>query len=585
MKYAAVDFESYYDAQVTLSLLGVWHYLRHEKCEIYMVSVFTEEGSFVGHPSEFDFESIRDCEWVSHNASFDIEVYKRLQELGQAPSWHPEKWHCSANMAAYFGASDRNLADAVLVHLRLDISKDVRKKMKGKTYESMVETGFIEEVKEYALRDAEACYKLWMAKKEQWPQFEQDLSALTMLQVQRGIPCDAEYLEEGIKKLSQACFTAVHRLPWAEGNEEHALSTILFAAECRKVGIDPPKSKAKNSSDAAEWEEENPGISWIEDRRVYLRANLLRTKLQTMKSRIRDDGRIHFGIKYFGAHTGRWSGDNKLNVQGLTKEVLHGFSQRRVLHVTDPNKKFIIFDLSQIEPRCSAWVVGDWDFLSLCQTQSVYEAHARQTMGWTGGNLKLENPKLYAAAKVRILGGDYGQSAVSYQQFAKSYGVIMTLDAAKRDVADYRAKEWRKVQKWNEFDAKLKEAAQNQEPYEIVLPSGRTLTYRNARFALTASGKTNVKCQVGGGRWTFTWGSKIYENVIQSIARDVFCESLLRLEKAGWESIFTVHDEGILEVPKSVTVEEVQELIKINPPWMPDVPLDSEAVESDFYLK
>ena len=77
----------------------------------------------------------------------------------------------------------------------------------------------------------------------------------------------------------------------------------------------------------------------------------------------------------------------------------------------------------------------------------------------------------------------------------------------------------------------------------------------------------------------------IVHNCIQAIARDVFCECLLRLEAAGFTSIFTVHDEVILEVDKSITPEEVQDIIKINPEWMPDVPLDSEAEESAYYKK
>ena len=407
IKYAAIDFETtYHKSQVDIGSLGVWHYLRHPRCTIYMVSVYTEGGTFVGHPADFDFESIHNCEWVSHNAAFDQEVYIRLQELGLAPDWMPRKWHCSANMTAFFGASERNLADAARVHLGLDLSKDVRDAMNKKTWDDIrKDEPFHEEVKQYALRDAEVCYQLWMAKKDEWPAREQELSALTMLQVRRGLPCDQDYLDESIKALSVAAFEAVHRLPWAEGDEEKALSDLLFAAECRKLGIVPHRSKAKGSIEALDWEEQHPHINWIADRRTYLRANLLRTKLLTMKDRIRDDGRIHFGTKYFGAHTGRWSGDTKLNVQGLTKETLHGANQRRVVCVQDPSKKLIIADLSQIEPRVLAWVVGDWDFLNLCRTVSVYEAHARQTLGWTGGVLKKENPSLYQLAKARCLHG------------------------------------------------------------------------------------------------------------------------------------------------------------------------------------
>lgn len=541
----------------------------------------------MGHPKDFDFETLCGYEFLSHNAAFDQEVYIRLQELGQAPAWMPPKWHCTANMTAFFGASDRNLADAARVHLGLDLSKDVRDAMNKKTWDEIrADEKFLNEVKEYALRDAEICYQLWMAKKDQWPAREQELSALTMHQVRRGLPCDQEYLDQSIKALSVAAFEAVHRLPWAEGDEDKALSDILFAAECRKLGIEPPKSKAKGSVEALDWEEAHPEINWIADRRTYLRANLLRTKLLVMKDRIRDDGRIHFGTKYFGAHTGRWSGDTKLNVQGLTKETLHGANQRRVICVQDPSKKLIIADLSQIEPRVLAWVVGNWAFLEECRKYSIYEVHARETLGWTGGKLKSENPALYALAKARILGLGYGAGATTFKEYAKTaHGVILTPAEAKKAVNDFRSKEWRVVDLWDQLDRELKISAKREEDYVVALPSGRDLVYRGCHFAKTSTGKTNVKARMGGGRWGFTWGSKIAENVIQAIARDVFCECLLRLEAAGLTSIFTVHDEVILEVDKSITPEEVQDIIKINPEWMPDVPLDSEAEESDYYKK
>lgn len=587
VKYAAIDFETtYHKGQVDIGKLGVWHYLRHPRCEIYMVSVFTEDGAYVGQPSTFDFETIRSCEFVSHNAAFDSEVYSRLQEIGIAPAWKPSKWHCSANMTAFFGASERNLADAARVHLGLDLSKDVREAMNKKSWkEIQADPKFLDEVKEYALRDAEVCYNLWMKLSPQWPQWEQDLSALTMEQVRRGLPCDQEYLEDSIKTLSVAAFEAVQRLPWAEGDEEKALSDILFAAECRKICIDPPISKAKTSLEAADWEEAHPELTWIADRRIYLRANLLRTKLMTMRDRIRDDGRIHFGVKYYGAHTGRWSGDTKLNVQGLTKETLHGANQRRVIKVQDPGKKLIIADLSQIEPRVLAWMVDDWNFLDICRTQSVYEAHARLTLGWDGGVLKKENPAMYALAKARVLGLGYGSGAVTFREFAKLYGVTLTEEEALSTVQDFRTKEQKIVNFWGLLDYMLRQSVIQSEDYTVGLPSGRDLVYRKPHYALTSTGKSNIKAQMGGGRWGFTWGSKIAENVIQAIARDVFCECLLRLEAAGLQSIFTVHDEVILEVDKSVTPQEVQDIIKINPAWMPNVPLDSEAEESDYYKK
>ena len=183
------------------------------------------------------------------------------------------------------------------------------------------------------------------------------------------------------------------------------------------------------------------------------------------------------------------------------------------------------------------------------------------------------------------LGLGYGSGPTTFREFAKIYGVDLTAQEAKKTVNDFRSKEWRIVEFWDSLDKELKLSAKREEDYGIALPSGRDLVYRGCHFAKTSTGKTNVKARMGGGRWGFTWGSKIAENVIQAIARDVFCECLLRLEAAGLTSIFTVHDEVILEVDRSITTEEVQDIIKINPDWMPDVPLDSEAEESDYYKK
>jgi hypothetical protein len=584
--HVAVDFESYYDKEVSITTLGVWGYLRHPMCEVYMVSVWAEDGHFVGHPKDFNWHDILDRPWVSHNAAFDRECYARLIELGHAPNVHPPEWFCSANLSAFLGDSERNLAASAKAYLDIDITKDTRKAMMGITHDAMHSTGFYKEVAEYALRDAEICWKLWHKMSDKWPAQERMLSELTILHTQRGLPCDVQYLDEGIQTLDRVAWEAAHKLPWAEdGDEDKVLSSIYFAIECRKQGIEPPPSMAQDSIECAEWEAAHPDINWIQARRDYLKANLLRTKLKTMRSRVRDDGRLSYGIKYCGTHTGRWSGDAKFNVQGFQKAQISGVDMRRVIHVQDPNKKLVIADLSQIEPRVLAWVSGNWEFLDGCRTASVYEVHARQTLGWTGGSLKKEDPKLYALAKARVLGLGYGCSYARFKDYAKTlHGIDLTLVEAKRTVTDFRAKETAIVDLWNKFDEDLKEAATNKEDYVVELPSWRSMKYRKCQY-VRREGKQQISAILNGGRSSVLWGSRLAENIIQAIARDVFCEVLLRLEAANFTSILTVHDEVVLEVPKLVSVDEVQALVTQNPSWMPNVPLDSEAVESDFYLK
>ena len=154
MNIAAVDFETYYDKTVSITTLGVWHYLRHELSDIYMVSIKTSDGrEFVGHPHDAPWSDISGpgWTWLSHNAAFDEEVMIRLRELF-GWDYAPERWECTADMAAYLGMP-RSLAGACKELLNIELSKDVRDKMKGKRWESMPDD-FKAEVTQYALADA-----------------------------------------------------------------------------------------------------------------------------------------------------------------------------------------------------------------------------------------------------------------------------------------------------------------------------------------------------------------------------------------------------------------------------------------------
>lgn len=113
-------------------------------------------------------------------------------------------------------------------------------------------------------------------------------------------------------------------------------------------------------------------------------------------------------LKYFGANaTGRWSGDGGRNYQNLpaphSLERLGLPDVRRCL-VPPENHKFIIADFSQIEARLMLWQAGDTEQLKMIESGvSVYEAHARKTMNWKGGDLKKEDAALYSLAKARVL--------------------------------------------------------------------------------------------------------------------------------------------------------------------------------------
>ena len=73
---------------------------------------------------------------------------------------------------------------------------------------------------------------------------------------------------------------------------------------------------------------------------------------------------------------------------------------------------------------------------------------------------------------------------------------------------------------------------------------------------------------------------------MQAASRDILAEAMLRLEKEGFDIVCHVHDEVVLEVPEGVSsVEEINQIMAVNPEWTDGLPLSAAGFESPFYKK
>lgn len=576
---AAIDFESFYAKGCDIGTLGAYHYLRHPKVEVYLVSVVTDDFEWVGHPKDFDWARLDGAFLVAHNLSFDGLVLAHLIERGIVPPLKLAGSGCTANLSVYLGAP-RNLAGATKQLLGLDVSKDMRAWMKGKTWEDAVAAGRAKEMRDYALRDARACFEIWKKYSGQWPQLEQELARLTMLAGWRGFNVDVDRVAEGIRTLDRILFDAEAKIPWADSDSK-ILSPKALGEACRAEGITPPPSLSEDDPACEAWEQTyGERYPWVGAMRDWRKANALREKLKTMQGRMREtDGCMGYGLKYFGGHTGRWSGDAGFNVQNLPRGESYGVDLRSCI-VPRPGYEFVVCDLSQIEPRVLAWLCGDQALLDqLAAGVPLYEAHARMTMGWIGGNLKKENPQLYSLAKARVLGLGYGCGPAKFVAVARIMGGIeITLAEAEKVVTEFRQSNRRITALWNRLQTDFRRSANGD--YEIELPSGRRLTYRN----VSGKGGWTAQTERGGPR-QYIYGGRLAENLTQSVARDVFAEALLRLARAGIDVVFHVHDEAVCEVPTGTGTEEITRLMTVTPDWLPGCPLAAEADVTNRYCK
>jgi hypothetical protein len=445
----AVDFEAHYSKTLSVRIQGAVNYSR--AAHIFLVAIYGPDVEYVGPVEDAPWGRVSGHHWVSHNAGFDQAIFRSAVGKGQIPeSVAPIEWDCTADLSSYFGIG-RSLKEATKVKYGISLSKDDRARAKGKRWPDDFTLAQRESMMRYALEDARHCWNLWRDLGDSWPAKERLLSRLTRKRCLEGVTVDTAGILKDQFTLQTIMREAKEGIPW--GGDGVILSYNRVKAYCEERGVPAPASLAEDSDGYARWQKlygtKHPVMGNI---RQYRKANTLYKKLGAMLNRTMPNGRLNFGLKYFGTHTGRWSGAEGVNLQNLPRAPVYGVDLRAKFVAPD-GKKFVICDLAQIEPRCIAWVTKDTAMLeALRQGYGVYEAFAVSTRVWEGekGTLKATNKGLYALCKAQVLALGYGCGAEKFVHMAKQYaGLEITEEQAKRIVDDFRHRNPKITSFWN----------------------------------------------------------------------------------------------------------------------------------------
>ena len=587
----AIDFETYYDKNYSIKNLGNQGYVAHKDFDPYMVSLVNPERGikYVGHPKHAPWDKLPDVpHLVAHNAGFDSTVFQGAQQKGYIPDRFAPKWDCTANLSVYIQAP-RSLAGVSEQMFGIKPNKTIRDEMKGRTLSVLSESAEAD-LKQYALDDSNLCLRVWDTYRNYWPKEERVIARHTMESGQRGVAINLQYLWKGLQDLKERKYEAEKLIPWS--SDSPPTSAICLKEYCKNEGIRAPKSTAVGNEDCEKWEAEfadrYPVVQALRDWRS---ANRLVRLLELIAERqngtnsLIEPGLLPFNLKYFGATlTGRWSGDAKINLQNIPRGETFGVDVRKMF-VPRSGKKFIIADLAQIEPRCLAWTCGDTQLLDYVKRgKDIYEAHALSTMG-----VKRVTKQARQLAKIRVLGLGYGCGANKFAKIAENWGIEMSLTEAKKVVRNYR-KDNRSIL---DFWAKCEEdfVANVGQDHRYRLPSGRWITYFNVfsqeKLGWGENYINHLAAITRGAKPRSFYGGKICENIIQATARDVFADAYFRILKSGFNIIWTVHDEFIVEVDEndSSAREEIERLMSITPEWLEGCPIGAEAIEAKHYTK
>ena len=316
------------------------------------------------------------------------------------------------------------------------------------------------------------------------------------------------------------------------------------------------------------------------------------------------------GYAYYRAHTGRWGGNNKMNMQNLKrasydkdKNHIAGTGELRLSIMAPKGHVLVVGDSGQIEARVNGWLWGQDDLMAAfraADNKTGLDAYCNFAASIYGRIITKEDTMERFVGKVCVLGLGFQMGAAKLQiTLAKGAlggpPVFFSLDECKKIINTYRRKNYRIANGWDICKGIIEDMAVGREGSHgpisweygrVWLPNGMCLKYPGLRVAKNDKGWEEWSYQSKDMRKKI-YGGLLCENIVQALARIVVAEQLL-LVAPKRRVVMITHDEGVLSVPKRSAEAAFRELTKAmrTPlPWCMDLPLNSEGGYAENYSK
>jgi DNA polymerase III epsilon subunit-like protein len=622
MDIVTIDFETYYDKDYSLSKMTTESYIRDERFQVIGVGIKVNNyptdwysGDDVGkwlNSLDYSTKAI-----LCHNTAFD----------GAILSWHygikPKLWLDTLSMARPLhqmtvGGSLKALA----IYYELGQKGDEVLNALGKRKEHFTPAE-LAKYAEYCKNDVELTYELFKKLSKGFPTSElmvidQTLRMYTEPSIELDVPLLEKHLEE-VQAKKQNLITDMGLTGISdEAITKTLMSNQIFAKYLINLGIEPPMKTSLRTGKQAyafgKTDKEFMELLEHPDERVQVavaaRLGVKSTIEETRTTNligVAGRGRLPIMLNYYGAHTGRFSGGDKLNLQNLPARG--NTTIRRALKAIN-GQQLIACDSSQIEARMVAWVAGQTDLIqAFADKRDVYSEFASEVYGRK--IVKTDKIERFVG-KTCILGLGYGMGAEKFRRTLEigqgGISVKIELNEAERIVRLYRQKNHKIVELWNKCGNALKGIVAGQEgnihplvQYNaegIRLPNNLYVRYPALRqasdgFSYISDARTYrkaIKDRVLNGEvedisWTRIYGGKVTENLIQALARIVIAEQMATIGQK-YKVVFQVHDEIIITAQNDIAEEAEQHLVEVMstaPSWCADLPVACESGRANNY--
>lgn len=603
-KLITLDFETYYDKDYSLKKLTTEQYIRHRDFQVIGVAVKVDDGPtewFSGTIMEtkkfLDSFDIPNNYLLAHNMVFDgaILAWKYVIK----PKYYLDTLSMAKPVTGLtVGGSLAALAKKFCLGEKgTEVVNALGKRLEHFTPEDLAAYG------EYCKNDVQITYTLYQILRQfSTPKEQYIIDLMIRMYTDPVLRLDINQLEGHLATVQEKKAVLMKKIDDAIGRDD-LMSNMKFAEVLKKLGVTPPikisirtgkPTYAFGKTDQefkALLEHDDPRVQTVVAARLGVKSTLEETRTEAFIN-IGKRGRLPIMLNYYGAHTGRASGGDGVNLQNLPR----GGTLRKSIMAPDKHT-IVAVDSSQIEARVVAWLAGQDDLVEdFRNKEDIYSKFATDVYG---RKITKEDKVERFVGKTCILGLGYGLGKDKFRNTLKVSTPSVELDEmeAERIVKLYRSKYSKIVDLWSAAGDALPKITNGYDydfgvgvrlhttPYGIKLPNDMLIRYPNLRKSddsyLYDSRKGPVKI----------YGGKVVENVVQALARIVVFDQMAKIDQEfrrkdtpekRFKVALTVHDEIVAVVPEDEqqwALDFMVQVMSTPPKWAADLPV---ACEGDF---
>lgn len=624
-----LDYETYFAQDYTLRPnklcnMNTSEYIRDDRFKAHMVGVkINAEKTFV-LPHEDIKKFLKGINWkktelLAHNTAFDGLIcshhygavpYVYRDTLSMARALHSNEIGASLDEVAKLYGVGNKMQDV------LDQSKGIR--------DLHSVPGLYDTMAAYCAVDVDLCWAIYMmmTQRDKFPEHELELIHLTLQCF-----CDPVLRVDvpRVRKLHQAEITRKQDIlekvtgsrDLTEAKQYLGKDTWL-AAELQARGVEPPmkysvKKSASKGEDVFNYafakgdeafldllEHEDEEVRLLVEARLEVKSALNETRaLRMLNATAKPHWRLPVGYSYYGAHTGRWSGANKFNMQNLPR----GGELRKCI-LAPVGHHIITGDSSQIEARVLAYITGNERLLDVFRSGAdPYSFQATEMYGHeVVKDRSPQDDEERQIGKVAMLALGYQGGSGAFTSMAKNYGVRLPDSQVKQIVNKFRRANPEYVKFWAVCEKVIENMYNGRSGtfgtdgllvYEgkkrngrIRLPNGMHLKYPDIQVEYDELSRPQYSYRVKNGRKKL-YSGLLCENIIQALARIAVADQIAVISRR-LRLTMTTHDEGSW-LARSVAAKKeatwVKEQMSVPPAWAPDLPVGSDVKHAAYYCK